>query len=110
MFLKKPRCIRSTHGDNISWPFLIGTPNFFLVKWTQSRSTNESYSGTIVEMQSGVRKESEGIYPQRSEAVTETWRQFENENIGPSARINIQTEIVNGERGHYLVWSVRVKG
>ena len=22
--------------------------------------------------------------------------------------INIQTEIVNGERGHYLVWSVRV--
>ena len=28
----------------------------------------------------------------------------------PLARINIQTEIVNGERGHYLVWSVRVKG
>ena len=28
----------------------------------------------------------------------------------PEARINIQTEIVNGERGHYLVWSVRVNG
>ena len=26
------------------------------------------------------------------------------------ASINNQTEIVNGERGHYLVWSVRVKG
>ena len=29
---------------------------------------------------------------------------------GDAAKINIQTEIVNGERGHYLVWSVRVKG
>ena len=29
---------------------------------------------------------------------------------GPGASINNQTEIVNGERGHYLVWSVRVKG
>ena len=28
----------------------------------------------------------------------------------PEARINIQTEIVNGERGHVLVWSVMVKG
>ena len=28
----------------------------------------------------------------------------------PHAIVNIQTEIVNGERGHYLVWSVRVKG
>ena len=28
----------------------------------------------------------------------------------PPASINIQTEFVNGERGHYLVWSVRVKG
>ena len=28
----------------------------------------------------------------------------------PPASINNQTEIVNGERGHYLVWSVRVKG
>ena len=27
-----------------------------------------------------------------------------------AASINIQTEFVNGERGHYLVWSVRVKG
>ena len=26
------------------------------------------------------------------------------------ASINNQTEIVNGERGHYLVWSVRLKG
>ena len=30
--------------------------------------------------------------------------------VEPVARINNQTEIVNGERGHYLVWSVRVKG
>ena len=30
--------------------------------------------------------------------------------IKREARINIQTEIVNGERGHDLVWSVRVKG
>ena len=28
----------------------------------------------------------------------------------PRASINNQTEIVNGERGHDLVWSVRVKG
>ena len=28
---------------------------------------------------------------------------------GRPARINIQTDIVNGERGHYLVWSVRVR-
>ena len=28
----------------------------------------------------------------------------------PPASINNQTEFVNGERGHYLVWSVRVKG
>ena len=27
-----------------------------------------------------------------------------------TASINNQTEIGNGERGHYLVWSVRVKG
>ena len=33
------------------------------------------------------------------------------EKIGSrAASINNQTEIVNGERGHYLVWSVRVKG
>ena len=33
-------------------------------------------------------------------------------NLRPAlpARINIETEIVNGERGHYLVSSVRVKG
>ena len=31
-------------------------------------------------------------------------------HMRPVARINIQTEIVNGEHGHYLVWSVRVKG
>ena len=42
----------------------------------------------------------------------------EGEREGPPARLNIQTEIVNGERlffifnrfprGHYLVWWVRV--
>ena len=30
--------------------------------------------------------------------------------VAMPASINNQTEIVNGERGHYLVWSVRVMG
>ena len=34
----------------------------------------------------------------------------DNLGLDIDSRINIQTEIVNGELAHYLVWSVRVKG
>ena len=45
----------------------------------------------------------------RTQKLRKRWPIFKIK-IWRAARINTQTEIVNGERGHYLVWSVRVKG
>ena len=46
------------------------------------------------------------LFPPESSPLTiSVWKLI---LAAPLATINIQTEIVNGERGHYLVWSVRV--